>query len=347
MKIMQYLTSKFITFRVDGMLARHKISENSQLKLFQLDNSNKEYSNTVELYDVMPKYSYGQSIDAPAVIDKTFKHRNIDYRIIVMPAKIRDMSTGSILEKYPAQREEIIEDVLRKFACHGNGLMLDDQAGVTFTLYELHQELVKHGHGYNINEIKEALWVCARTAIDLISSDNKVVLSSNMFQSLYLNTRDEGRAKSFVRFHPLVTRSINNMSFRRINYDQCMQHKAGLSRWLHKRLSHHFIQADSSQAYNISLSTILECSGAKTYTRLTSNKASVIGVLDELKENNVILEYSVKDKKGGKQGNKITDVIFYIKASQSFIADAIANNAIAEQNMRKLVMAQATGRCAA
>ena len=76
------------------------------------------------------------------------------------PARILDRN-GIEREYYPSQREELLEDALRKFVSQGHGLFLDDAAGVTFTLYQLQKELQCMGHGYKIADIKDALFVCA------------------------------------------------------------------------------------------------------------------------------------------------------------------------------------------
>lgn len=64
---------------------------------------------------------------------------------------------------YPDQREELVEDALRKLAVNGNGVDVQGKAGVNFTLYELNKELERVGHTFNLNEIKEALLVCKAT----------------------------------------------------------------------------------------------------------------------------------------------------------------------------------------
>lgn len=52
---------------------------------------------------------------------------------------------------YPSTREEIIENVLRKFATNPNkNEFLDDSLSVRFTLYDLWKELKETGHLYNM-----------------------------------------------------------------------------------------------------------------------------------------------------------------------------------------------------
>lgn len=42
-----------------------------------------------------------------------------------------------------------------------------------FTLYKLQKELSKMGHGYNLNEIKEAIQVCRGATLECISDDGE------------------------------------------------------------------------------------------------------------------------------------------------------------------------------
>ena len=126
---------------------------------------------------------------------------------------------------YPSKREELVEDALRKFVAEGQGLFLDDQAGVTFSLHQLQQELKRNGHSYSKDEIKESLRICAGTNIELESADGgDTIMLGNIFQSLGLQTRrdnlnaDGQQSRAFVSFNPLVTASIKNGNFRRFNY---------------------------------------------------------------------------------------------------------------------------------
>ena len=46
-----------------------------------------------------------------------------------------------------------------------------------------------------------------------------------------------------MQFHPLVTASINHISYRQYDYLTYMTYKHRLSRWLHKRPAHNYVQA--------------------------------------------------------------------------------------------------------
>lgn len=97
-----------------------------------------------------------------------------------------------------------------------------------FTLYELQKELSKMGHGYNLNEIKEAIQVCRGATLECISDDGEAFISSSFFPMVGLTTRGEfrkkgGNARCYVQFNPLVNESIMNLSFRQYNYKIGMQ----------------------------------------------------------------------------------------------------------------------------
>jgi hypothetical protein len=124
-----------------------------QLVLFQTflsdedDNGHgdEKYSNTIELYDAVPKYfSNPRLMDRMRkdgkylpMLERLFKHRGEMYTVKIWPARLEDRQGGE-KHYYPGPREELVEEALRKLACdHLNGVYLGDLAGVQFTLYEL------------------------------------------------------------------------------------------------------------------------------------------------------------------------------------------------------------------
>jgi hypothetical protein len=112
-----------------------------QLSLFELLlPEEKKFSNTVELYDFIPKYHWGKAkrIEGEFLraLIREFECRGKKYKVKVDPAKITE-SDGISRDYYPSKREELVEDALRKLATEGQGVFLDDAAGVTFTIYQL------------------------------------------------------------------------------------------------------------------------------------------------------------------------------------------------------------------
>lgn len=307
-------------------------------------------SSTIELYDAIPKYVPGKTSKETRLtpIKRSFMFRGQMYEATIHPARIENKD-GQFQDKFPGQREEFVEDALRKMASDGHGCYLDDYAGVTFSLYQLRQELIRIGHTYSFHEITEALLVCNQTHIKLSTADGKYIIGSNMFESLGIQTRDEWkdkgrRTKCFVRFNGLVTDSIRERTFRQINYEQCMSYKLMLARWLHKRMSHLFIQASSRENYTIRLSTIIRDSGVKQYKEIRNNIRDIKNALDEMVRFEVLSKYEIELKKdqGGK-GRKIVDARFTLFPGITFISEMKEANKIfqsiqpAQTNPGKLV----------
>jgi len=110
-----------------------------QLSLFEiLEVENRQYSNTVEIYDFLPKEFLGKATRVADTylprLEREFECRGIKYKMKLDPARVEDKD-GTVREFYPSQREEVVEDCLRKLMVEGRGIFLDDQASVRFTLY--------------------------------------------------------------------------------------------------------------------------------------------------------------------------------------------------------------------
>lgn len=305
-----------------------------QLSLFQfLDLKPAEqtrYSNTIELYDFMPKYHWGKveriGGEFLRVLKREFECRGTRYKIEVAPAVITDRD-GKERYYYPSKREELVEDALRRFATTERGVFLDDRAGVTFTLYQLQQELKKNGHSYSIKELKDALYICAKTTLTVTIENGNAVLISNMFETLGLQTREDWKGtstkqKAFVRFNSLVSESIKSGSFRQLDYEKAMSYSNVIARQLHKRMSHHFTQASITTRYEIKLSTIIRDFGLAEYARPSLNLTHVLKALDEMKEKAVLLSYEVHKSLDHSNRNKLIDAKLVLTPHPFFSVEA-------------------------
>ncbi len=100
----------------------------AQMNLFEMFlPQEREFSNTIELYDFIPKYFWGKSkrINGKFLeqLEREFECRSVRYKVKIDPAKISDRD-GVTRDYYPSKREKLVEDALRKFACEGQGLFL-------------------------------------------------------------------------------------------------------------------------------------------------------------------------------------------------------------------------------
>ncbi|MGA9996700.1 MAG: hypothetical protein WBP93_14880 [Pyrinomonadaceae bacterium] len=306
-----------------------------QLTLFELlSPEDRRYSNTIELYDFIPKYHWGktQRINGQFLkqLDREFACRGKRYRVKIKPASLEDKN-GTERYHYPSQREELVEDALRKFVCEGQGVFLDDEAGVSFTLYQLQQELAQRGHTYNLDELKAALLICANTKLEIKTEDGSITVVSSIFQTLGLQTREDWqkfgqKTRAFVRFNPLVTQSIKSRNFRQLDYNRSMTFKSVIARQLYKRLSHHYVQASWQHPYTINLLTIIRDFGLTKYEKLPNNLRDVIAALEEMKKADVIMSYEVERITDEKRRNKLLDAQLTMLPHPSFSGEQKAAN---------------------
>ncbi len=307
----------------------------TQLTLFELLlPKERGLSNTIELYDFIPKYHWGkvERIGGEFLrsLEREFECRGQKYKVKIRPASIEDKE-GKERYYYPSKREELVEDALRKFVAEGQGVFLDDAAGVTFSLYQLQEELKKNGHSFSKQEIKDALLICARTNVTVTSEDGSAVLVSNIFETLGLQTRESWKGtgqktRAFVRFNALVTKSIKSRTFRQINYEMVMSYKTVISRQLHKRMSHHYTQASITLPYHIMLSTIIRDFGLTQYDRLRDNLRDVQTALDEMKLKDVLLSYRIEKLLENSKRNKLLDAKFVMVPNPTFASEVTRAN---------------------
>jgi hypothetical protein len=178
------------------------------------------YSNTAELYDAVPKYFSSKKRMAEqrrdgqflSSLKHDFRHKDRHYLVKITPARIEEKD-GAEREYYPAWREELVEEALKKLACdHLNGVYLNGVAGVQFTLYELRKELKSRGHDIHLHDLIKSLLICRRTNITITSKQDdgsEVFMDSSIFPTLVITKRREWEknpkgTRCYVQFNPLA-----------------------------------------------------------------------------------------------------------------------------------------------
>ena len=122
---------------VEGKVVTLEKCQPKQLSLFgSFISEDDKYSNTIELYDAIPKYfaSSKQMEELREggkylpILERKFKHKGEDYAVNITPARIKDQH-GNEKEYYPTEREELVEEALKKIASdQRNGVYLDNFA---------------------------------------------------------------------------------------------------------------------------------------------------------------------------------------------------------------------------
>ena len=316
---------------IDGKVVTLYRDQPKQMSLFQTFMPRDEkYSNTIELYDAVPKYFPVKKLSEIRingiylpVITREFQHKGKPYQVEIRPARITYKNRKEKeKEFYPTYREELIEEALRKIACDNlNGVYLDNSAGVQFTLYELKKELETRGHSINIPDLIESLKICNLASISIQKDDGKTLMQSPIFPTLLLASKDDWlenpkKVRCYVQFNPLVTASINQITYRQFDYAKYMEYKHRLSRWLHKRLCHNYIQASLFNIYTIKMTTILRDSGTYISEIVSRNARRIDESLDELKDKDILMHYKKEILRGKR--NSIADIKYDLSPSLYF-----------------------------
>ena len=140
--------------------------------LFNTEEERQRLSNAIDFWDSIPRYSVTrrqQNIlrdEKTGTLPKhvlTFCYKGETFRVEISPAKLDVVNDGGVtvvdgnsvrtIDYYPANREELVDEALRKIASKKSyGFMRDGKpheiSGVVFTLYELMVELSETGHEF-------------------------------------------------------------------------------------------------------------------------------------------------------------------------------------------------------
>lgn len=322
-----------------------------QLVLFQTflpeDDPDDKFSNTIEFYDAIPKYfSNPRLMDTMRKdgiylprLERDFQHRGEAYNVTIRPARLTGRD-GMDKEYYPGPREELVEEALRKLACDRlNGVYLDDQAGVQFTIYELHKELQSRGHDFARMSLVESLRIGNESHIRVTKDDGELVLGSPIFPVLLLARKKEWiqhpkDTRCYVQFHPLITHCLSHLTYRQFDYAVYMGYTYRLSRWLHKRLAHMYTQAGMLHPYTIRLSTILRDSGTLEPAQKYNAPRSVERALDELKSRQTILAVTKEILRGPR--NRLLDIKYSFLPTTEFVSEVKRANQRTTQLLQRL-----------
>ena len=319
--------------------------DNRQLNLFQtfLCNSDDEHdhlSNAIDLWDSVPRYSVSRQAMTKNRIngrfleehETTFQHRSRTYKRIIHPALVKDLD-GKKRYFYPSATEELVEHALRKLAIEQQAGYFDKpnyRSGVVFTLYALREEMNKRGHTRSYQQLVQALDILSHCVIDIIpQAEGEAKMVSPYLPSLVVvsraKLREDPKAKWAVQFHPLVTGSIDKVTYRQFNYHLMMSHSSQLARWLHQQLVIKYTFANHHAPFEMRYSTVKRDSGLLAfYARDRDAVGALEEAFTEIKEREVILGYDRKDVTGPRK--KLVDVVFTIQPSFDFIRAAKAAN---------------------
>lgn len=315
----------------------------------------KELSNTIELWDSIPKYAVSarqqhgmrdENGRLPVHVtefeyNSAMLDRPVRCRMKIKPALI-EISEGQFQDFYPSQAEEIIEEVLKKIFTdqqYGFHVAENNESWVRFTLYMIRKELRARGHTRSLDEIKRSLEIMAATSIDVeMEGRGRGVVYTNPILTNVARTRradieDDPEAKWTAQLPVLVSKSINELSYRQFNYALHMRLKTPLARWLHKRLVHRYRNASPLHSYTFAFSSVQRDSGLLRNVRISANVKSLTEALEELQTEKIVS--SIEQEKRF-EGRRLSDVIFTVYATREFTSEVKAASARINDGQNKI-----------
>ena len=189
-----------------------------------------------------------------------------------------------------------------------------------------------------------SLLICrgAGLCIEKKSGEKDVILDSSIFPTVMISSwkdwkNDPKNTYCYVQFNPLVTVSIEALTYRQYDYETLMSYNHQLSRWFHKRFYHRFTNASLLKPYNILLSTVKRDSGLLNNARITQDIKYLERTFDEMREKNIIFGFEREVRRGHR--NRINDVLYTLMPAMDFISEIKKANrraAINKQNNENL-----------
>lgn len=309
-----------------------------QYDLFQtfVANDTSEISNTIEVWESIPKYFLTpRQMDKlrtdkghadPYVWDYTYKEKA--YRVKIQPALI-EQKDGRYKAFFPSVTEELIEEALKKiFTDQNYGIHDPDKAEswIRFSLSMIHKELKRRGRERNRTQIKHAIEVMSSCVITLYQ-EGKEVYKGAILSDLVTVDREtylkDSNAYHIARLPVFISQGINRLQYRQFNYGRLMECDEQLTRWIYKRLVHRFRQASMLNSYHFLFSDVERNSGLLQQGTEQRNREKVISALEELKEKQVLCSYTSEAQK---EGRKIIDIKYILQATPGFITEQKAAN---------------------
>jgi len=346
--------------------------------LLEYVNTPEKDSNTFSLFDnfliFLTKRSRDNKNDKLEAVRKV---KGQKFKISVTPALIGE-SRKMVL---PGEREELIENAIRKIATDQNRVdPRQEHTGernlyIEFTIYELGKVLKAQGHEFRNSQIIEGLKVLSGCNFEITTETkgpyNEIIgtMAGGVIQKLTWKKKLKGdkEGKQFyvsLMLNPLLTHDIAIEEFRPINFKKLMGIGNMLARRIYMRLSHHYRQAahsdtfsyhsgDKSKGYCILLSTIIEEYGLM-HSRFKESVRFVREALKDLSDSGVlsggwlgqehsgVVEEVIYTKRPGGGRPQMKDIKFWLFPSSDIIEDIIEGNKRAKKlSPRQLVLGAA------
>lgn len=322
---------------------------NSVLQLSLWSALEDSRTNMVALYDLAPRFVYKVKDGREArqkVIEREFTFANKRYRITLKPTQIQmdPKDKDSVVDRYLGEREQIVEEVIRRLASKRNRLRLHDNNKLrfVFTIYEVREELARVNHTYSLDEIYQAITLLneVRLRIEEIGDKSAPLLSAPVFPVMGMRRRGmQGDHDTFVEFNPMVADAIRMLSFQQVDYELLMRIRDPIARWLLKRL-HLQITGSGEPIQQITAMEIQRNSGMSDWKAKRNLLRRITQSVEVLQQNGIL---EIIDMEEHVHNKRKTDITYTIRATPFFMEEVRYSSELAEENLKALTEEQKTG----
>ncbi|MGO4572651.1 hypothetical protein [Microvirga sp. 2TAF3] len=305
-------------------------------QLLQFENQDPQRTNTIDLWDVAPRgVFYTTANDREAgkylkIVEREFEHCGKFYKLQIKPARLK--RAGQETEEYPGEREQLVEEVVRRLAQETGRLRLENRdLWMSFSINEITAELARTGHRYSWSEVREALQILHLSTVEIMRVDRDhtsstgsavTVISASAFPQLAFRERGREFSETTVQFNALLTNAIKHLEFVQLDYDTIMGLKGPVPRWLYKRLSHNvFFGGQEAHLQVLTASDLYRGCGLAPRSRKRDELRKITGAIDALKAAGVIDVYDVEEVHDGIDRRRKEDIVYTVHLSAAFVKD--------------------------
>jgi len=319
--------------------------ESHQLTLFQSflcpdAAAPDDMSNTLKFWDALPKYHIPREQQAKLAdssgrlptFKRNFSFGDDTYTIEIQPAQVE--RNGGLVDVYPAETEELIEDVLRKFLADQNAGYFDETtrtACIYFTLDRVRKELRQRGKTRSYQEIVEALEILASCVLTIRKGAK--AMSKDVIVSVTGVSRDEyladPRSRWVATFHQFIMHSIAGLDYRQMNYGLLMELRAPLTRYLYRRLCANYTYAEVTKPYHFLYSTLRDETEYFRGSRPRDHVKRIDASLEDLNRSGLIPWFDKEERRGKRR--TLLDVCYTLYAGGRLRDEAVVANRNAKQ----------------
>lgn len=319
--------------RADARRPAPPAQQAMQLALWEVLDTTK--TNMVALYDLAPRFVFDQRGGVAGeprrkVIEREFAFDGRRYRITLKPTLVV-LPDKTEVERYLGEREQIVEEVIRRLASKRNRLTLhgENKVRFPFTVYEVQEELSRVRHTYSKEEIREAITLLNEVRLKIESlDDKKALLSAAAFPVMAMRRKGDEDSETFVEFNPLVADAIRMLSFQQVSYELLMEIRDPVARWLLKRL-HAEISATNEPVQQMTATDIRRDSGMPEWKKTRDLLRRMSQAVEVLRKEGILQAVETEERMVGKRKD---DIVYTMVVSDLFLAQTQRSRRMVQEN---------------